>query len=42
MKKELINENNIIDVSNLRNGIYFLKLVSNTEKTFTQKLIIEN
>ena len=42
MKKELINENNIIDVSNLRNGIYFLKLVSNTEKTFTQKLIIKN
>ncbi len=42
MKKELINENNIIDVSNLRNGIYFLKLITNTDLIFTQKLIIEN
>jgi gingipain R len=42
MKKELINENNIIDVSNLRNGIYFIKLRTNTDLIFTQKLIIEN
>lgn len=42
VKKELINENNIVDVSNLRNGIYFLKLITNTDLIFTQKLIIEN
>jgi hypothetical protein len=42
VKNELINENNIIDVSNLRNGIYLIKLITNTDLIFTQKLIIEN
>ncbi|MFA9215083.1 MAG: T9SS type A sorting domain-containing protein [Candidatus Methylacidiphilales bacterium] len=42
VKNDLINENNIIDVSNLRNGIYLIKLITNTDLIFTQKLIIEN
>ena len=37
---EIINNNKSIDISALQTGIYFIKLISNNNEIFTQKLIV--